>query len=171
MPLFTDQNHFRDFLLYACRHVDGDLPERARLVQTLPLRFQAAAVLLPFDWHHGQPQIWLTTRSQHLRHHTGQVAFPGGKADAQDASSVATALRETEEELGASVHQWDIIGQLPDCYVPSGFVVSPVVAIQKEGLVWQPNPAEVDNVFAVPLACALNHQATELKPCHITIKP
>ena len=163
--MFNSLAQLSDFLDFACRDTrPSALSQRELLARSLPLRFQAAAVLMPFDWQDGQAQVWLTRRSAQLRQHGGQIAFPGGKCDAEDGgSATATALRETEEELGIGQHNWQIIGQLRDCYLPSGFVVSPVVALRRAPLPWQPNPQEVAAVFAVPLSKVLAQQAYQAR--------
>lgn len=157
--MFNNPEQLIHFLDFAChnRHPSA-LYERETQIRTLPLHFQAAAVLMPFDWHNGDACVWLTERSMHLRQHRGQIAFPGGKCDADDDGAEATALRETAEELGIGHDNWHIIGRLRDCYVPTGFVVSPVVALRRRPLPWQPNPHEVAAVFAVPLARVLDPQ-------------
>ena len=145
------------FLHFAChRPTVSALRERARALADLHADFVPSAVLLPFEWHDNQACVWLTQRSETLRQHSGQVAFPGGKADPEDADAVATALRETEEELGVSSDNWHIVGLLDDCFLPSGFVVKPVVAVRRGRQPWQPNPAEVADVFALPLSYALD---------------
>ena len=157
--MFNSLCQLTDFLDFACRDTQASaLSQREILARALPMQFQEAAVLMPFDWQHGHARVWLTRRSKQLRQHGGQIAFPGGKRDAEDGNAQATALRETFEELGIGHDNWRIIGQLRDCYLPSGFVVSPVVALRLQDLPWHPNPHEVDEVFAVPLSQVLDHQ-------------
>ncbi|WP_051940273.1 CoA pyrophosphatase [Stenoxybacter acetivorans] len=168
MP-FQSRRGLTQFLQFACDNSHLLPDERTQLVKQLPLRFQATAVLLPFDWQdNGNACVWLTQRSNHLPHHAGQIAFPGGKVVAEDSSHLAAALRETQEELGVSPENWQIIGQLPVCYLPSGFAVTPFVALYQsksaDSPVWQPNPAEVTAVFSLPLHIALDtqHYRTEM---------
>ncbi|NII09143.1 CoA pyrophosphatase [Oleiagrimonas sp. C23AA] len=110
-----------------------------------------AAVLVPLI-DEREPRLVLTERTAHLRQHAGQVAFPGGGVEAHDADIIATALRETEEEIGLPGHAVTPIGFL-DCFETiSGFVVTPVVArVAAERPPWRPDPSEVDTVFEVPL--------------------
>lgn len=103
-----------------------------------------------------RPTVLLTQRTAHLSSHSGQVAFPGGKADADDASPVATALREAQEEVGLSTEFVQVIGSLPDYTTGSQFVVTPVVALLDPGLVLVPNAFEVETIFEVPLDFLMN---------------
>ncbi|MFD1803358.1 CoA pyrophosphatase [Mixta tenebrionis] len=119
----------------------------------IPARRQAA-VLVPIVAH-PQPGLLLTRRSPRLRKHAGQVAFPGGMRDAEDASLHVTALREAQEEIGLQPQQARIIGTLPAVSSSTGFQVTPVVAIIPPHLSWQPNADEVDAIFEMPLQEAL----------------
>ena len=87
-----------------------------------------ASVLLPLVMR-DELKVLLTERTLHLSTHGGQVAFPGGKADATDADAVATALRETQEEVGLTPNYVEVIGTLPHYITGTHFVVSPVVAL------------------------------------------
>jgi len=99
-----------------------------------------------------QPRLVLTVRTTHLQAHAGQVAFPGGRRDPQDTDAVDTALRESEEEIGLARANVQPLGFL-DCFETiSGFCVTPVVGRIAEGAVLYPTPAEVAEVFEVPLA-------------------
>lgn len=120
----------------------GQLRERA-------LRPASVAVmLLDLD---GVTHVTLTRRAAHLRTHAGQIAFPGGARDPQDASFAATALRETHEELGVDPGLLDVIGLLDDEPTSSGFVITPVVATLPRRPVYTPSPDEVAQVLEVPL--------------------
>jgi 8-oxo-dGTP pyrophosphatase MutT (NUDIX family) len=109
-----------------------------------------AAVLIPIVMH-SAPTVLLTMRTAHLSTHSGQIAFPGGKVDASDADVVATALRETREEVGLAAEFVEVLGQLPVYVTGSMFHVTPVVALVSPGFSLQPNPLEVADVFEVPL--------------------
>jgi 8-oxo-dGTP pyrophosphatase MutT (NUDIX family) len=99
----------------------------------------------------------LTRRTETLRGHRGQVSFPGGQRDLVDASITDTALRETCEELGICDAGFEIVGSLSPIYIPpSDFEVFPVVAILAARPHFRPNPAEVAEVFTVPLAALLD---------------
>lgn len=114
-----------------------------------------AAVLVPVV-QRAEPTLLLTQRTPHLRKHAGQIAFPGGKMDEDDANPVATALREAEEEVGLLSSQLEVIGVLPRYKVTPVFGVTPVVALVQPDLMLRPNPEEVAEVFEVPLAFVMN---------------
>ncbi|QPR27118.1 CoA pyrophosphatase [Edwardsiella hoshinae] len=114
-----------------------------------------AAVLIPII-NRPQPTLLLTQRALRMRQHPGQVAFPGGARDARDASPVATALREAQEEIALCPHQAAILGQLPAEDSSSGFCVTPVVALLAPTLALRPNPHEVADIFEIPLTLALD---------------
>lgn len=120
-----------------------------------------AAVLFPIVLHETAPTVLLTLRTSHLRDHPGQVSFPGGRVEAGDATPVDTALRETEEEIGLSRRQVEVVGFLPDYFTGTGFRVTPVVAWVRPPFALAPDQFEVAEVFEVPLAFLLdevNHQ-------------
>lgn len=113
-----------------------------------------AAVLVPVVAR-PEPGLLLTQRSRALRKHAGQVAFPGGMQDATDASLIATALREAQEEIGLDPQQVDVLGLLPAVTSSTGFQVTPVLGIIPCGLRLTLNPDEVSSAFEMPLAEAL----------------
>lgn len=118
-------------------------------------RRQPAAVLVGLR-EGPQPRLVLTRRTDHLQAHAGQVAFPGGRCDPDDADSVDTALRESEEEVGLARALVTPLGFL-DCFETiSGYCITPVVArIAAEAQLY-PAPDEVAEVFEVPLAFFLD---------------
>jgi 8-oxo-dGTP pyrophosphatase MutT (NUDIX family) len=119
-----------------------------------------AAVLIPVV-DHPQPTVLLTQRSAHLNDHAGQIAFPGGKIDATDASPLDTALREAEEEIGLSREFVEPIGYLDVYATGFGFRILPMVARVRPGFALRINKSEVDDAFEVPLAFLMdpaNHQ-------------
>ncbi len=118
----------------------------------LPLR--RAAVLVPII-NRECPSLLLTRRSATLRHHAGQVAFPGGMMDEEDESLIATALREAEEEVSIPRTSVRVIGVLPVVTSSTGFQVTPVVGIVPDSVRWHASEAEVESVFEMPLHEAL----------------
>ena len=116
----------------------------------------AAAVLLALLPRPQGLSVLLTERTQQLSSHAGQVAFPGGRMDAGDASAADAALREAQEEVGLERRFVDIIGQLPVYLTGTRFAVTPVVALVREGFALRHNPQEVASVFDVPLAFLMN---------------
>lgn len=132
---------------------DFDLnADDARQIST----YRPAAVLMPLvERDHGLNLI-LTKRSSHLKHHPGQIAFPGGKVDDTDASPAAAALREAREEIDLSPDQARILGQMPHHLTVTAFEVHPFVARVDPAFRPVPAEAEVAEVFEVPLAHVTN---------------
>ncbi|MDA7963745.1 CoA pyrophosphatase [Ruegeria sp.] len=127
---------------------DVDLPAGRKL--------RSAGVLVPVSLVDAQPRVILTKRSSALKHHPGQIAFPGGKQDETDADVTAAALREAREEIGLPSDLPRILGHLPVHETVTSFSVTPVVAVIEDGFDPIPEPGEVDEVFSVPLAHVLN---------------
>jgi len=120
-----------------------------------------AAVLVPIVAHSTGLTVLFTQRTAHLKAHSGQVSFPGGRAELADGSPVVTALRESEEEIGLARDRVEVLGRLPEYFTRTGFRVTPVVGLIQPPLVLVPDPGEVESVFEVPLAFLLdvrNHQ-------------
>lgn len=99
-----------------------------------------------------QPRLVLTVRTDHLQDHAGQVAFPGGRTDPDDADAIATALRESEEEIGLERRLVTPMGFLDRFETISGYTVTPVVARIDADARLYAAPAEVAEVFEVPLS-------------------
>lgn len=116
----------------------------------------AAAVLVPLVSRPQGLQVLLTRRTEHLRDHAGQISFPGGRSEPEDADAVATALREAEEEVGLARDQVEVIGCLPLYTTITRFEVTPVVALVAPGHVLKLDAFEVAEAFEVPLAFLMN---------------
>ncbi|MCW8914899.1 MAG: CoA pyrophosphatase [Magnetovibrio sp.] len=119
-----------------------------------PLR--PAAVLVGLVERPQGLTVLLTRRTDHLEHHPGQVSFPGGHVEDADLDSTATALRETEEEVGIGPEHIDVIGRLDTYITRTGFEVTPVVAMINPSFELAPDPHEVAEVFEVPLSFLMN---------------
>jgi 8-oxo-dGTP pyrophosphatase MutT (NUDIX family) len=127
---------------------DAD-PVMQKIAEVRPIR--PAAVLVPIV-DHAEPTVLLTQRAQHLPDHPGQVSFPGGKIEKGDADPRASALRETEEEIGLDRANVEALGYL-DLYMTTlGYRIVPVIARVKPGFSLKLNVSEVDVTFEVPLA-------------------
>ena len=115
-----------------------------------------AAVLIPLIAHPRELTVLFTQRTVELKSHSGQVSFPGGRAEPHDASAEATALRETAEEIGLATARVEILGRLHDYRTRTGYRVTPVVGLVAPPLALAPDPREVAEVFEVPLAFLLD---------------
>ncbi|MEI6547911.1 MAG: CoA pyrophosphatase [Burkholderiales bacterium] len=134
------------------------IDDRYRSSPDLP---RAAAVLVPLVCRPAGLSVLLTERTAHLSSHAGQVAFPGGRTEPADASPVATALRETEEEVGLHRSHIEVLGVMPQYLTGSGFVVTPVVGLVVAAHTLTLDDNEVAEAFEVPLAFLMdpaNHQ-------------
>lgn len=121
----------------------------------------AASVLVPIIAHREWLTVLFTRRTEHLRAHSGQVSFPGGRVEPQDAGPAHTALRETQEEIGIAPDQIELIGTLPEYHTRTGYRITPMVGVIAPPLTLQADAREVDAVFEVPLSFLLdprNHQ-------------
>jgi len=115
-----------------------------------------AAVLVGVTYRDGKAEVILTKRASHLKHHPGQIAFPGGKQEDRDAGPEAAALREAEEEIGLNPGSVCVLGRLPPHETVTGFLVTPILARINPGFHPSPDPGEVEEVFATPLAHLLD---------------
>ena len=115
-----------------------------------------AAVLFPIIRREAALTVLLTQRTAHLRDHAGQVSFPGGRVEAEDESAIATALRETEEEIGLSRRHVEILGFLPEYRTGTGFQVTPVVGLVTPPFDLSLDAFEVAEAFEVPLSFLLD---------------
>jgi 8-oxo-dGTP pyrophosphatase MutT (NUDIX family) len=127
---------------------DGSGREQAAVI--------AAAVLVPIIAHAEGLTVLFTRRTAHLKAHSGQVSFPGGRAEPGDASPERTALREAEEEIGLAARRVEVLARLPEYLTRTGFRVTPVVGLVQPPLELVPDAREVDEVFEVPLGFILD---------------
>ncbi len=111
-----------------------------------------AAVLIPIIARADELSVLLTRRHSGLRHHPGQISFPGGRRDPEDANLMATALRETEEELGIPSRFIRVLGALPHQITVSHYQVTPFLALLQADHPLHAAADEVDEVFELPLA-------------------
>jgi 8-oxo-dGTP pyrophosphatase MutT (NUDIX family) len=166
-----------DFFERARARLTLDPPSGLTDPDTLPLRgdhdadpvlkaiaavrpIKPAAVLIPVI-DRDEPMVLLTQRTAHLPQHAGQVAFPGGKIDATDASPLAAALREADEEVGLSASAVEPIGYLDVYMTTLGYRIVPVVARVRPPFTLRLNRDEVEDTFEVPLSFMMeeaNHQ-------------
>jgi 8-oxo-dGTP pyrophosphatase MutT (NUDIX family) len=113
-------------------------------------KLRPAGVLAAFQTGSNGLELVLTKRSSRLKHHPGQIAFPGGKMDEGDADVIAAALREADEEIGLKPDNVEVLGTLPCHETVTGFQVTPVLGLVRAGFTPVPEPGEVDEVFVVP---------------------
>jgi 8-oxo-dGTP pyrophosphatase MutT (NUDIX family) len=117
-----------------------------------PESYRPAAVLVPLVVRAPGVTVLLTQRTEDMPSHAGQIAFPGGRRQANDADSVATALRETEEEVGLERRLVDVVGAFDQYRTGTGYEITPVVGIVTPGFTTHADPREVADVFEVPLS-------------------
>jgi 8-oxo-dGTP pyrophosphatase MutT (NUDIX family) len=143
----------------------GATPETIALVRSaLPARRTPAAVLVPLVERPDGLTVLLTQRADTLKDHAGQISFPGGRIDAEDADAWAAALREAHEEVGLVKELVEFAGYLPDHIVVTGFRVTPCVGFVRPDYQLRIAAAEVHDAFEVPLDFILdsaNHKARQ----------
>ncbi|KAA3627836.1 MAG: CoA pyrophosphatase [Proteobacteria bacterium] len=128
-----------------------------RLNPTAPVRtgYTQAAVLVPLVDRPEGMTVLLTLRTEHLNDHAGQVSFPGGRVEPSDRSTIETALRETEEEIGVGRQHIQVLGYLDRYRTVTGFDIEPVVGVVTPGFTLKPDPFEVAEIFEVSLELVL----------------
>ena len=156
-----------DFLRQRFAHASTPPPpeiyERPRLDQPL----SASAVLLALVQREGGLHVLLTQRASHLRNHSGQIAFAGGRIDPSDAHVVACALREAREEIGLTAEHIEILGTLAPYTTGSAFEITPVVALVRPGFHLRINPAEVQSAFEIALDHLMSPQHHHLQQAQV----
>ena len=132
-----------------------EFPGDSRRIDPLST-FTAASVLVPLVMRDNGLHVLLTQRTEHLRDHAGQISFPGGRAELEDVDAVATALSETEEEVGLDRRHIEVIGQLPAYTTVTSYVVTPVVALVEPDFSLTLDSFEVAEAFEAPLHFLMN---------------
>ena len=128
----------------------------------LPDDDKSSAVLAVLYPHLRQPHVLLIHRSDHLRLHPGQISFPGGMYEEGDAGLLATALRETREELDLDISPSQVLGLLPTVQTLTGFTIFPFITILDERPATRKNPNEVQAVLEIPLQPLLSTHHREM---------
>jgi len=120
-----------------------------------------AAVLIPLFVRDGALQVLLTRRTETVEHHRGQISFPGGAEEESDESLLATALRETEEELGIAAADVRFLGALSALTTVTDFYVEPFVGAIPHPYALRPAAAEIAEVIEAPVAALLDPRSLE----------
>ncbi len=151
---------WRARLIAATHRIDappvGPAWNLTELRDLLPQALTPAAVLVPVVLRPEGASLILTRRTEQLKHHAGQISFPGGRVEAGDASPLAAALRETEEEIGIGADSIEPLGYLDLFATITGFVVTPVLALVDPAYRLRLDPGEVADAFEIDLDAALN---------------
>lgn len=143
-----DQDGFAD-------QVRAALARRRRETLDNP-ELTCAAVLIPLLYMDGEWHIVVTLRTEQVRYHRGQISFPGGACEPGDPDLMATALRETEEELGIPPEAIDVLGSLDDLHTITDFAVTPFVGALRRRVPYRLNEVEVAAAIEVPLSFLLD---------------
>ena len=133
-----------------------------RMQEKLEGPLKPAGVLVPLMQREEGLSILLTQRAAHLRHHAGQVSFPGGSMEPHDTDVQAAALRETHEEVGIEPQRVDVIGYLQTMPTITGFAVTPIIGLIEKAPELVVDRTEVEYAFEVPLAHVLNERNDQL---------
>ena len=151
-----DKQTFLNRFLFQTQPVSADLRSADKSLFVNNKNLKKAAVLIPLVKRSNGLNIILTERALHLRHHPGQISFPGGKYEPSDNSLQHTALRETQEEIGILQAQVSVFGSLAKLPTVSGFIVTPYLGFVQSHHSLQIDKQEVRTVFEVPLEFFLN---------------
>ncbi len=138
----------------------NEFPLTQRVVQPYP---QKAAVLVLLYPKNNKTHVLMTKRALHLRSHAGEISFPGGVYEEdKDNNLLATALRETEEEVGAKIEASKVIAELPIVNTRFGFEITPFVSVISETLEFEPEEEEVAEVLEIPFTSLLASQQRDV---------
>ena len=132
----------------------------AEFLATAPAQFSPASVLFGLIQRDDGLHVLLTKRTEHLRHHAGQISFPGGRIEQTDRNPIKAALREAQEEIGLAAEFVTVLGYLEPMLTITGFRVYPIVALIKANYQAQADGVEVAEIFEAPLQLFLD-QANE----------
>jgi 8-oxo-dGTP pyrophosphatase MutT (NUDIX family) len=133
----------------------------AKLQKRLTDDLRLASVLIPIMQRADQLTLLLTQRAADLRHHPGQISFPGGRMEEGDEDLRVTALRETSEEVGIAPEQVSVIGYLDAMPTTTGYAVTPVIGLIEESVELVIDPVEVEYAFEVPLEFILDERSVQ----------
>jgi 8-oxo-dGTP pyrophosphatase MutT (NUDIX family) len=137
---------------------------KAHIKKPITLKdFKASAVLAPLFTKNSEDYLLFTVRNEKVRHHKGEICFPGGVFDPSDHDLLRTALRECEEELGIQKKDIEILGELDDLITPTMYRISPYVGRIPHPYPFEVNPREIAELFEVPLSHFLNEKNLKLK--------
>lgn len=152
--MMNKQTFLNQFLLHTSNHhyFEGQFTKNEHS--------KKAAVLIPLVERDNRLYLILTVRSTYLRHHPGQVSFPGGRFEEKDVSLMHTALRETQEEIGIASKDINVFANLPELVTNSNYIVSPYLAFIDKDHQIQIDKNEVQATFEIPLSFLLNQQNT-----------
>lgn len=153
-------------------------PERVRaiLAQHTPRTVaeweaRPAAVLVPLFLKDGRWHLLFTQRTETVQDHKGQISFPGGRHDPDDPSMLATALRETHEEIGLDPQDVTILGQLDEMYTVTQYRISPFVGVIPYPYPFRVNPAEIAELIEIPLEAFLDPANLEQRERAVLVGP
>ena len=117
-----------------------------------PCGLMPAGVLAPLFAAHGEPHLLFTQRTMHLKDHQGQISFPGGVQDPGDPHLLATALRETQEEIGLQPEAVELLGFLPPVATVTGYWINPFVGLIPHPYEFRVNHREVARLLCFPVS-------------------
>ena len=156
-PLDPDLQMIRDLL--ASQHPFSELRNphvETPVSEEVRSKARSSAVLIALTQSE-EPKLLVTKRHHKIRF-AGHICFPGGTADEGDGSAIATALRETEEEINLAARDIEVLGELGPYYTQAGYMINPVIGLVKEGYSVKANPDEVDEIYEISLRNILSSE-------------